>query len=370
MELKKNSCLLTLWTLGLLSCSLFSFSQNDTTIKVIPKTHNMLVLPLVSRSIETNWAFGVAGSATFHIKSGGENTRTSNLQALTLYTLRHQFIAAINGSIYFPGEQFILNQQISYSFFPDEFWGLGKNTPDSNKEHYSYKQFYVYLHPQYRVGKNMFVGLLYEYQRVMDVQYTAGGLFDKENIAGREGYHISGLGSSFTYDTRNNAFAPDKGMLMQFSFNHFDHIFASGYEYTNFVLDFRKFMRLYKNQVLALQANAFFNIGTVPIRSLASLGGANSMRGYYDGRFRDKNKAVIQAEYRVPLFWRIGVVAFGDIGNVSDHVGGLDLSDLKYTYGAGLRFALDKVERLNLRFDYGATTHFGHGFYLQLGEAF
>ena len=83
-----------------------------------------------------------------------------------------------------------------------------------------------------------------------------------------------------------------------------------------------------------------------------------------------KNKAVIQAEYRVPIFWRIGVVAFGDIGNVSDDIGSLDFSNLKYSYGAGLRFALDRLEKLNLRFDYGATTHFGHGFYLQLGEAF
>ena len=210
------------------------------------------------------------------------------MQALALYTLHHQFIAALNGSIYFPGEQFILNQQISYSYFPDEFWGLGKFAPDSNKEHYSYKQFYVYLHPQYLVGKNMFVGLLYEYQRLMDVQYLQGGLFDKENVAGRGGYHISGLGLSFTYDSRNNAFAPDKGMLMQFYFNHFDHIFASAYEYTNFVLDFRKFINLYKDQVLAIQAYTFLNVGTVPLRSLASIGGANSMRGYYDGRYRDK----------------------------------------------------------------------------------
>lgn len=364
--MKKNSCLLTILTLGLLCCSLKNFAQKDS----ISKTNNTLFLPLVARSIETDWSFGIAASATFHIKKGAVRTRTSNLQALALYTLRHQFIAAINGSIYFPGEQFVLNQQISYSYFPDLFWGIGKVAPDSNKEAYSYKQFYVYLHPQYLVGKNMFLGILYEYQRLMDVQYPAGGLFDKENVAGRYGYHISGLGLSFTYDSRNNAFAPDKGMLMQFYFNHFDHIFASGYEYTNFVLDFRKFLRLYKNQVLALQAYGFFNIGTVPIRSLASIGGANSMRGYYEGRYRDKNKAVIQAEYRIPLFWRIGLAAFGDIGNVSENVGGLNFEHIKYSYGSGIRFALDKTERLNLRFDYGVTTHFGHGFYLQLGEAF
>ena len=53
--------------------------------------------------------------------------------------------------------------------------------------------------------------------------------------------------------------------------------------------------------MLALQAYAFINNGDVPLRSLASLGGANSMRGYYDGRYRDKDQIVFQAEYRVPV---------------------------------------------------------------------
>lgn len=343
-----------------------TIAQKDSSLS----THHELVLPLVARSIETSWSFGIVGASTFHFKSDKAPVRTSNLQGLVLYTLRHQFVAALNGSIYFPGEKFILNQQLSYSYFPDEFWGLGKTTPYSNKEHYSYKQYYIYLHPQYSVGHNMFIGLLFEYQRLFDVNYIKGGLFDQENIAGRNGYHISGLGLSFTYDTRNNAFSPDKGSLMQFYFDHFAPIFGSSYEYTNYVLDLRKFIRTYKKQVLALQAYGFFNVGEVPLRSLASLGGSTSMRGYYDGRYRDKNKIVFQAEYRAPLFWRFGAVVFGDFGNVGSQWSDINFQYLKYTYGAGLRFALNSAEKLNLRLDYGIGTGAAHGFYVQLAEAF
>jgi outer membrane protein assembly factor BamA len=364
--LKKKLYLLSFFTCFLILCYIQTYAQKDSSLK----THNELILPLVARSIETNWSFGVVGSFTFHVKSDKVPVRTSNMQALVLYTLRHQFVAAINGSIYFPGEKFILNQQLSYSYFPDDFWGLGKVAPYSNKEHYDYKQYYIYLHPQYSVGKNMFVGLLYEYQRLFDVNYLQGGLFDQENIVGRNGYHISGLGLSFTYDTRDNAFSPDKGVLMQFYFDHFAPIFGSDYEYTNYVLDMRKFIRTYKKQVLALQAYGFFNVGEVPLRSLASLGGATSMRGYYDGRYRDKNKIVFQAEYRAPLFWRFGAVVFGDFGNVGSEVSDINFQYLKYTYGAGLRFSLNKAEKLNLRLDYGIGTGAAHGFYLQLGEAF
>lgn len=344
----------------------FTYAQPDSTAK----KHHFLVLPIIARSIETNWSFGAALSSTFNLRSPTDTlTRTSNLQALGLYSLKKQLVLALNGSIYFPGEKYILNQQISYSYFPDKFWGLGKNSPHSNEEPYDYKQFYVYLHPKRLVGKRLFVGILYEMQSLWDVQYIPGGIFDKQQIVGRNGYIVSGLGASLTYDSRNNAFAPDRGSMLQIYFNHFDPVIGSRYRYTNYVIDLRHFLKIYKEQVLALQAYGFFNSGEVPLRSLASLGGANSLRGYYDGRYRDKNQYAIQAEYRIPLFWRLGCVAFADIGNVASTFGDLNFDYLKYSYGAGVRFALSKAERLNLRLDYGFGKS-SSGFYFQLGEAF
>ena len=93
------------------------------------KTRNTLILPLIARSIETDWSIGVAGSFTFRFNRQDTITRTSNTQVLALYSLRKQFIAAINGTTYFPGERYILNHQLSYSYFPDKFWGLGKEAP-------------------------------------------------------------------------------------------------------------------------------------------------------------------------------------------------------------------------------------------------
>ena len=340
-------------------------TQRDSTAR---KNH-LLVLPVIARSIETSWSFGTAVSSTFHINKKDSAMRTSNLQGLALYSLKKQFVAAINGTIYFPGEKFILNQQLSYSSFPDKFWGLGRLAPDSNAESYSFQQFYIYLHGQRSLARHLFIGVVYEYQKLLKIQYTPGGLFDKQDIPGRHGYQVSGMGASLTYDTRNDAFAPDKGIFLQGSFNHFDHFLGSDFAYTNYVLDVRSFIKTYKKQVLALQAYAFLNNGNVPLRSLASFGGANSMRGYYDGRYRDKDQVVMQAEYRVPVYRRLGAVAFGGIGNVSHNCDYLGTNALKYSYGGGLRIALTKSERLNLRLDYGIGKR-SKGFYFQLGEAF
>ncbi len=367
-----------LFSLLILSSGLFA--QKDSAgvvpiqklplpIKSPAKIRHVLVLPVIARSIETGWSFGLACASTFHLNARDSATRTSNVQALALYTTRKQFVAVINGSIYFPGERYILNQQLSYSSFPDKFWGLGKSAPFSAEENYKFKQYYVYLHPQRLISRNLFLGIVYEYQRVFDVQYTAGGIFDRQNIVGRDGYHMSGVGLSITYDTRNNAFSPDKGEMLQFYFDHFAPILGSDYQFTNYVLDFRRFFRIHGEQVLAIQANGLFTAGEVPLRSLATLGGSNSMRGYYAGRYRDKNGAAIQAEYRIPLFWRLGAVGFGGIGNVGPRLEDINFDGLKYSYGGGLRLALNKKEKLNLRLDYGLAGH-SQGFYLQLGEAF
>jgi len=339
-------------------------------IKSPANIRHVLVLPIIARSIETGWSFGGAGAATFRLMGRDTVSRTSNAEAVALYTTRKQFVAAVNGSVYFPGERFIINEQLSYSSFPDEFWGLGKKAPDSNEESYKFKQYYVYIHPQLRVGKSLFLGMVYQYQRVFNIDYEQGGLFDTQNVLGRQGYHISGLGLSLTYDTRNNAFAPDKGAMFQFYFDEFAPIFGSNYLYTSYVLDLRRFVRTFKGQVLALQVLGNFNTGEVPLRSLAALGGSNTMRGYYAGRYRDKNAGVLQAEYRVPLFWRIGAVGFADMGNVGPELKDVNFQHLKYSYGGGLRVALNQTEKLNLRLDYGLAKGGSNGFYLQLGEAF
>jgi outer membrane protein assembly factor BamA len=342
-------------------------AQKDSSAK---KNH-LLVLPVVARSIETSWSFGTAISGTFHINKKDSTIRTSNLQGLVLYSLKKQFIAAVNGTIYFPGEKYILSQQLSYSLFPDKFWGLGRMAPDSNAESYKFRQFYIYLHGQRALARHLFIGILYEYQRVTKIEYTPGGLFDKQNVQGRHGYQVSGLGASLTYDTRNDAFAPDKGVFLQGYFNHFAGFLGSDFSYTNYVIDTRGFIKTYKKQVLALQAYVFLNNGNVPLRSLASFGGASSMRGYYGGRYRDKDQVVLQAEYRVPVYRRLGAVAFGGVGNVSNNCDYLGTKALKYSYGGGVRIALTRSERLNLRLDYGISRGGrSQGFYFQLGEAF
>ncbi len=356
---------------GLMTFFLTVNTNHLSAQKDSSKKHHLLLFPVIAKSIETGWEFGGAGSFTFHVNKSDTITRTSSIQAVAIYSTKKQFVSAINGTQYFNNEKFILTEQISFSSFPDKFWGLGNRTPNSAEEPYQFKQFYVYAHLMRKIAPRLFIGGIYEFQTVWDIHYENGGLFDKENIPGKDGYKVSGLGASITYDSRNDAFAPNQGIFAQFFFNHFNPILGSDFKYTNFVFDLRKFIRLNKRQVLALQLYSFNNSGAdIPIRSLASLGGASQMRGYYSGRYRDHQLIVSQAEYRIDIKKRFGIVAFGGLGNVNDQFSHASFENIKYSYGAGCRFALNKSEKLNIRLDYGMGNGVNKGFYLQIGEAF
>jgi hypothetical protein len=94
------------------------------------------------------------------------------------------------------------------------------------------------------------------------------------------------------------------------------------------------------------------------------------MRGYYLGRYRDKNMIAIQAEYRwLPAIWRFGIVGFAGFGDVADKISRFDFGGFEYSYGFGLRFLLNPEQKINLRLDFG----FGKGtsgIYFTAGEAF
>ena len=107
----------------------------------------------------------------------------------------------------------------------------------------------------------------------------------------------------------------------------------------------------------------------MPFYYLSQLGGQNILRGYYQGRFRDKNLAALQAEYRLPLFWKLGGVAFANIGQVAARLSHFTFGNLHYTLGAGLRYLFDKKEKIQIRADIGFSRD-STGFYFSIFEAF
>ncbi len=325
-------------------------------------------------SPETTLAFGGAGN--YYFKLGRDTTvRTSFVQALALYTLRKQAVFGMESTIFFHNERYILKTKASASYFPDRFWGLGNNSQDAAMEHYTVGQFYLFPQLLRKTYKNLFLGAAYEIQNVFSFDYGAGkpagtSIFDQQNVPGRNGSFVSGLGFVALWDGRNNAFSPNKGFYFSYYVNNFSAFLGSKFNYVTQAVDIRKYFTIAHTQVLAFQFVLNTNTGTVPLRSMANIGSNSIMRGYYEGRYTDNNLIGAQVEHRFPIIGRFGMVVFAAAGRVGNQPSDLfTFQGLKPSLGTGLRYAIDKKEKLNFRLDFGFGQQ-SNGSYFNITEAF
>jgi len=77
----------------------------------------------------------------------------------------------------------------------------------------------------------------------------------------------------------------------------------------------------------------------------------------------------MQAEYRMPLFWRFGAVAFAGVGGIAPGIDQLGDSTVLPSAGVGLRFAASKTYRVNVSLD-AAWGKDSSAVYFYIGEAF
>jgi hypothetical protein len=93
------------------------------------------------------------------------------------------------------------------------------------------------------------------------------------------------------------------------------------------------------------------------------------MRGFYEGRYRDHDLVVVQAEHRLPLWRRFGWAGFAGLGDVASKISQFRSRDVKASAGFGLRYMLIPEEKMNLRLDFGFGKNTS-GFYVTITEAF
>ncbi len=348
--------------------------EKKDSINKLGKRRKLFAFPAMIYSPETTLAFGGAGN--YYFKIGHDTTvRTSYIQALALYTLRQQTVLGMESTIFFHNERYILKTKASASYFPDRFWGLGNNSQEADMEHYTVGQFYLFPQLLRKMYKRLFLGLAYEIQNVFTFEYGSGrppgtSIFDTQNVNGRYGSLVSGLGLVALWDGRDNAFSPSKGFYFSYYINNFSSALGSDFNFFTHSVDIRRYYTVAENQVLAFQFVLNSNNGTVPVRSMSNIGNNSIMRGYYEGRYTDNNFIAAQVEHRFHLIGSFGMVVFAAAGRVGMKPGDLfTFQGLKPSLGSGLRYAIDKKEKLNLRLDAG----FGHhssGVYFNITEAF
>lgn len=328
-----------------------------------------IFLPVVYYTPETRLALGAGGVLNYRLGLNKEETRPSSLWILFVYTMNSQIQASLKPEIYLPGNAFVLNATLKYELFPQRFYGIGNDVSASGAEVYTPETKSLQLSVKRRIFGNVFGGLQYQIGKTNIQKVEAGGLLSAGGIVGSQGGVISGAGFSINWDNRDNVLFPRRGSYLQFVANFYGKPVGSDFSYTAWWLDLRTYIPLGETNVLALQSLVRVMGGTPPFYELSGLGGAYMMRGIYNGMYRDKALLALQAEYRIHVWRRLGVVGFMGWGDVGSGLGKIRLDELKYSFGGGLRYKVDKREGTNIRLDYawgkGST-----GLYITIQEAF
>jgi outer membrane protein assembly factor BamA len=344
-----------------------SASGDEATKK--EKTSGLTFLPVIYYTPETKWAFGGGGLYYFRVTRDQAVTRPSNISFIAVYTQRKQIDLEMNPDFYLR-KGLHIQTKFQYSDFPDQFYGIGNRTTEDLEEPFTSKFWKLSVEALKKVHGPLNVGFQYFFDITKLPKVKKDGMLASGGIPGSAGGTVSGLGYFMTYDSRDSIFYPTRGSFHQFSAMAFGKTLGSDFKFNRLFLELRKYVPFSYAHCLAFQTRFLFQTGDPPFWRMGLLGGSEIMRGYYLGRYRDKNMIALQAEYRwVPVLWRIGLVAFAGFGDVAATLGRFDLGRFKTTYGLGLRFVIDPKQRLHLRVDFG----FGKGtsgVYFTAGEAF
>jgi outer membrane protein assembly factor BamA len=326
-------------------------------------------LPFVYYSPETKLAFGVGGVFNFRAGRAKEKTRTSSVWAYATYTRAKQYSLLLKPEIYLKNNSLCLFGSLRYERSPQNFYGVGNDTPAAGGESYTPHTLSLQFGAKRRVVGALFGGLSFEFENVTMEKVAPGGLLASGDYTGGDGGMLAGFGASLDWDTRDAVLFPRRGTYVQLLGDAYGALAGSDFTFSRIKVDIRRYVPAGKDKVLVLQAFFLSTFGDAPFYKLGLLGGDSLLRGYYKGRFRDKELVLVQSEYRVLISDRIGVVGFAGLASVMPKLAAFAWNELKYSLGTGLRYVINKRDGATLRLDL-AWGRASFGLYATAQEAF
>lgn len=278
-------------------------------------------------------------------------------------------------------DRFEVAVQASYRHQPqDDFYGLGFATSPDDRVNYRFRAIDVHgrlmvkpadwLNAGVRAGRmNVAVGSGTD-NRFPSIEErfadsSAPGLLEQPN------YTYTDLFA--TLDTRDQPGNARDGVYAGVLWRRHDDLDLGRYSFDSVSVDVQHFLPVYdKKRVFAarfrLMATTARDGHDVPFYFRPTVGGSDSLRSVGDFRYRERNAAIVNFEYRWEAFSGLDMALFSDFATVSPEFAGLEFADIRGAYGIGFRFNTYKA--VFLRLDIGAGGSDGIRTFLKFSKAF
>jgi len=316
-------------------------------------------------SSDSKFGIGVVAAGIYSTAPEDTLTKPSEMSLCFKATTASHFELALEGQHIFPHDRYRFDYQVSFSSINTKYWGIGypQCSNDNNESKYKYLASHAEAIFSINLGRNVYLGPL------MTFDYVNARSFQKPELwAGLPHRTFNyGIGASLRFDTRDNLTDTQKGILLRFDQTFDFGWMGNRYPFKSNELTAAWFGPLWKGCTFATRLHWRITWGDTPWGLMPYLGGSRTMRGYFEGRYRDKSAADICVELRQHVWRRNGVVVWAGCGSVFSHLSDITFNRLLPNFGFGYRWEFKK--NVNVRVDLGFGKH-GSGLFFGINEAF
>lgn len=316
-------------------------------------------------SSDAKFGIGLMAAGVYRHDKKNLDIQPSNITVYLDATTKLCVEVGVCGLHIFPNDDRRITYDVSFANINTKFWGIGYENArhDYNESKFKYLCSHAQAEYVWRIKGRVYGG------PVTTFDYINGRDFAKPELWNDEADRTFNVGVGFTllYDSRDNATYSTRGYFMKFHQQFNPRFLFNKYAFSRTSLTASSFHKVWKGGILAARLHADFTYGNTPWGLLPTLGGSQTMRGYYEGRFRDKSEIDICMELRQHIWRRSGAVAWVGVGTVFPEFKALRNNMLLPNYGIGYRWEFKKF--MNVRLDLGFGRH-QTGFIFSINEAF
>lgn len=316
-------------------------------------------------SSDSKFGIGLMGAGLYRTSATDTLTPVSQVSIYTDITTAGHFKVGICGTHIFPGDRRRLTYDVNFSRIATDFWGIGYEEcrHDYNESKYKYLNSQVRLNYRWRLGSHFYAGPL------VAMDYIKGSDFERPELLHGEDMRTFnfGVGGQIEYDSRDNLSSAHHGTFVSVQQQFNPRFLGNSYAFSSTKVHASHYSGLWRGAILALLLEGNFTYGNTPWGLLSTFGGSQDMRGYFEGRFRDKSAIITCAELRQHVWHRNGLALWIGAGTVFSRFSQITHRTILPNYGIGYRWEFK--HRVNVRADLG----FGRGvtgFIFSINEAF
>lgn len=351
----------------------YKYFEQSSVDKTAYKRFDVTFVGAPTYSSTTGLGLGVMAAGLYRIDRTDFQIPPSTVSLFVRATLKGVYTVGIEGINIFKDNRDRLTYRVAFVSQPIDFWGVGYDAAVNNTPiNYTSNNQQVELSYYHRLCRNLYIGARVNFDYIYAKKGDRGLIAPYIN-GGKSESLSTGLSLLLEYDSRDFIPNPYRGLYLSLQAMSRPKALANIDDNTwRFTATASYYQKLWRGAVLALDLYGESNSKHTPWQLYARMGSKYRMRGYYEGRFTDRNMVTAQAELRQRVWHRIGVAVWGGAGNCFSSWSNYQWSHTLPNYGIGLRWEFKK--RVNVRFDYGfggkVNGKLINGFQVLLNEAF